>query len=230
MVEEYVGVVVQMKWGAKMAIAIAIGFSVGLGGPIGAAFLLAYLDSTHLTFSFDEYRGNRDKTQPFGSVESIQLKEYDKESFANGTSYHYAVFPEKLTAGDASMICFFDPVYAERSWKRGQVFLEWSMPADAFSSEVERLQGLVGPWGRTPFWSEDLFALPSCVAVYNDRSEFEYALLDRENSIIRYVWFFDVESVDNLLFPKEWAPSKILRNSDAKDYEMGFDGHFCMYQ
>ena len=229
--EEYVGVVVQMKWGAKMAIAIVIGLSVGLGGPIGAAFLWAYLDSTHLTFSFDKYRGNRDKTKPSGSVESIQLKEYDRESFANGTSYHCAVFHEKLTAGEASMACFFDPNYLERSLKRrGQVYLEWSMPEGAFSSEVERLQGLVGPWGRTPFWSEDLFALLSCVAVYNDLSEFEYALLDRENSVIRYVWFFDVESVDNLLFPKEWAPSKILRDSDAKDYQMSLDGHFSMYQ
>ena len=229
--EEYVGVVVQMKWGAKMAIAIVIGLGVGAGGQIGVLSLVSYIQGSHLTFSYDEYRGHRDKTKPSGSVERIRLEDYDKEPFAKGSLYNIcAVFPEKLTAGEASMACFFDPNYLERSSKRGQVYLEWSMPEGAFSSEVERLQGLVGPWGKTPFWSEDLFALPSCVAEYNHLSGFEYALLDRENSIIRYVWFFDIESVDNLLFPKEWAPSKILRDSDAKDYEMGFDGHFCMYQ
>ena len=83
-----------------MAIAIVIGLSVGLGGQIGLLLLVSYIQGTHLTFKYDDYRGNRNKTKPFGSVESIQLKEYDKESFPNGTSYHYAVFPEKLTAGD----------------------------------------------------------------------------------------------------------------------------------
>ena len=107
--EEYVGVVVRMKWGAKMAIAIVIGLSVGAGGQIGLLLLVSYIQGTHLTFSYDDYRGNRNKTKPSGSVERIRLEDYDKEPFASGTSYNYAVFPEKLTAGEASMACRSSP-------------------------------------------------------------------------------------------------------------------------
>ena len=40
--------------------------------------------------------------------------------------------------------------------------------------------------------------------------------------------FFDIESLDNVLFPIEWVPKRLIKDSDVKDCALS-DGSYSIY-
>ena len=77
--------------------------------------------------------------------------------------------------------------------------------------------------------SNDLFGLPSYVAVYNNsRSEYEYAIIDSDNYTIRYIEFENVGSIEQIVFSHDYAPQKLLKNSDLDRFSR-LTGHYDIY-
>lgn len=80
--------------------------------------------------------------------------------------------------------------------------------------------------GLHPLYSANLFNRPSFVAEYNCSSCFEYAILDEDSFVIRYVRFCDIESSANALFPKEFFPTLPLMDSDLSIVN---GNNYCIY-
>lgn len=217
-----------MKRSAKIVLFIHLGIIGQFLLCLAALGLNILIDRGRLDFKFSGYSGEK-KTPPSGQVNPIALDMYQKDEIMEHLG-DCKIFPDDLLVGEASMLLSFDPLYQDRAWKRGQAFLEWKMSSDIFDLELTRMKELIGnkKSEKKTIWSNDLFDLPSCIAEYNHLSGFEYALLDKEAHIIRYVHFFDIESLDNVLFPVEWAPTKPMKDSDVKN-EATVNGRFSFY-
>ena len=213
-----------MRWRTKAILAVVLTCCISVAVVPFALFEIGALIDRNL---LDFYDVALPRTPPTGSVEPISLDEYDKNVLLKELRY-CSLFPDSVASGKASMVFFSEPLYEGSEYKRGQVFLEWEMPDQVFSSEEKRLMELVGPNGKNPAWSKNLFPFLSCVAQYNYESRFEYALVDGESFTIRYVSFYAVGKIDYLLFPQEFAPKKLLKNSDIKD-RADHSGRFSIY-
>lgn len=184
------------------------------------------LKRNRLDFCYSKYRGDK-KTPPEGAIERIDNDSYSKSMLLEKTK-QCELFPDELGDGEAYFLFFFDPLYESRNYRRMQVFLEWRMPPDLFSSETKRMGEIIGFYGGGPVWSDYLFENRSCIAEYNFYSGFEYALLDEVSSTIRYICFFDVEAVENLLFSTQYAPTRLLKDSDIRE-RVTCSGEFSIY-
>ena len=176
----------------------------------------SYIETNTLRFAKQAYLGFK-KTPMSGSVEEIDINEYDRVVIVEKLN-HSMIFPESITTGKISMAFFADPLFADRSFKRGQAYLEWNMDKDTYEYELERMKNIVGKKNKYVRCSNNLFRLQSYIACYNDDGYFEYALLDENNYTIRYISLCDIESIDNLLFSHDYEPKKVLKDSDLKLY------------
>ena len=126
------------------------------------------------------------------------------------------------------MVVFANLLFAGRIYQRGQAFLEWKMSPSDYFAETTRIKELEGQFGEKVLKSNDLFDYPSFIAEYDLYSWFEYAIVDETTFTIRYIRLFDIESIENLLFPVQWGPAKLLKDSDiAKDIDLS--GSYSIY-
>jgi hypothetical protein len=183
-------------------------------------------DSIRLELHNSDLSGYK-KTPMKGDIKPIQPEDYDKQTIVSDLR-GCAIFPDALTSGNASMAYFVDPLFADYMYKRGQAYLEWSMDETTYHMEANRIKDTEGTWGKKPLRSHDLFPLFSYVSQYNNSGEFEYALLDDSSFTIRYIKMCDVGSMENVFFNTDFAPKKILKNSDIKDYVAPI-GWFSIY-
>ena len=190
--------------------------------PVGIVFAI---EASYLEFSYSRYSGYK-KTPPSGSLKTINLEEYNRLMLPENT-FRCKSFPESIVSGNISIILFSDPLFENERDKRGQVFLKWEMDSNSFFDELKRIQSVEGPYGATPLKSNNTFSIPSYIFVYNCFSEFEYVLIDEDSLTIFYIWFFDIESSNNALFPLEYFPTKVLKNTDIKCGP--FQDHYNIY-
>ncbi len=226
LVAKNVGVFGEMRRWLRVVLAVTIPFVAFFATILTVVTCITAIESNYLEFRYHEYEG-RAKTVMSGSADRIACDSYDKQKISEGIG-PCALFPDALPFGEASMVYFSDPLFSERNHKRGQVFLEWSMGRDGFFSELERMSGVRGNLEKPPLRSENLFDFPSYVAEYNHSGGFEYALLDEDDCVIRYIKFFDVESADNLLFPSAYRPKKLLKDSDISQ-SVGGSWYYGIY-
>ena len=193
----------------KMTFAIAL--------PIAFFFsllpIMEAVESSYLEFSYYSHRS--EKTTPTEGLHNILPDEYCKNELIEQSDHRLAVFPDLIASGSVSAAFFMDPLYLDCKYRRGQFFLEWTMDPDSYSAEITRIalaEG--GNPNRHPLRTENLFDKRAYVAVYNEKSEFEYAIVDDGSCTIRYIWFFDVQNIDALLFSSDWAPKKLIKDSD----------------
>ena len=206
-----------MKKKKKIVLWIVLGISLNavlIALHFAPVAITLFIESNHLDFSFDSYYGYK-KTTAHGTLNKIFVEEYNRSKLPNGQD-HCKSFPETISSGDASMIVFSDPLFEDSLRKRGQVFLKWEMEQNSFFGEVERIKNIKGPRGVTSLKSTNAFVLPSYIFIYNCISEFEYVLVDEDSLTIFYIWFFDIESSNNALFPLEYMPKMALKKTDVK--------------
>lgn len=98
-----------------------------------------------LDFSLDEYGGRR-KTPASGELVEIPNKDYNRDAISKSIDGSL-IFPESICEGHIAGVFFYDPLFANRSWKRGQAYLEWSMDEELFQSECVRIAEVVGGTG-----------------------------------------------------------------------------------
>lgn len=185
------------------------------------SFLEVRLDNeVSLNFLFIEYRRCR-LTDITGEPEKINNEEYDFnliESYCRDN----ITFPPKVDGGELSFFLFYEEIGGRSYVNRVELYLEWTLSNAMFEQEMNRIETATyeaydGP--RFLKHSENLFSLPSFVAMYNTYySHFEYIIVDKEALTFRYIFLENLGDISQIVFSKEYAPSKLLKDSDLAKY------------
>lgn len=169
-----------------------------------------------LCFTFD--KGYNGEISIVGEPQSIT---YDEYSFSI-VHYYFSMylFPKHI---DNGFIKYFEYLIHYNSDAGTQllseVYVEWQTSFETYKLEKERLSLIYyEPTEKGTVFTNNLFDLPAYVAIYNFDSEFCYAILDDESYTIAYIYFFDIKSIDNLVFDSKYKPKKLLSESDFSGY------------
>lgn len=161
-------------------------------------------------------------TDIIGKPEQIALEQYDYSLFDELCNKYHTVFPLSLIDGYASYFTFYEAIGGRSFINRYEIYLEWTMPADTFYSEIDRLNNAfyLGYDGeRKLVYSENLFGLPSYVAKYDTCfSSYEYTIIDEQKKVIFYILLYNIGSIEQIVFSKEYAPTKVLKDTDIAKY------------
>lgn len=150
-----------------------------------------------------------------GQIKKIECSDYSNEIIYKSFGTCRIIFPEKIECGELQFFLFSKEEYLHA---RGEVYLEWDVgDADIFASEKERISKEYGCNKKRPLYSNDLFSLSSYTARYNYDGEYEYALFDETNYVIRYIYLSDVGKRENIICDYEYQPTKMLYESDLKN-------------
>lgn len=166
-------------------------------------------------------------TDIVGSPQETTVGQYDYSLIYNIVGARANLFPQTIENGSMKYFEFHERV-KYNYYDRYEIYLEWAMPQERFDQEVERISKISSST-KTIKLSNDLFGLPSYVAVYNNsRSEYEYAIIDSDNYTIRYIEFENVGSIEQIVFSHDYAPQKLLKNSDLARFSR-LTGHYDIY-
>lgn len=166
-------------------------------------------------------------TDIVGSPQETTVGQYDYSLIYNIVGARANLFPQTIENGSTEYFEFHERV-KYNYYDRYEIYLEWAMPQERFDQEVERISKISSST-KTIKLSNDLFGLPSYVAVYNNsRSEYEYAIIDSDNYTIRYIEFENVGSIEQIVFSHDYAPQKLLKNSDLARFSR-LTGHYDIY-
>ena len=166
-------------------------------------------------------------TDIVGSPQETTVGQYDYSLIYNIVGARANLFPQTIENGSMEYFEFHERV-KYNYYDRYEIYLEWAMPQERFDQEVERISKISSST-KTIKLSNDLFGLPSYVAVYNNsRSEYEYAIIDSDNYTIRYIEFENVGSIEQIVFSHDYAPQKLLKNSDLARFSR-LTGHYDIY-
>ena len=166
-------------------------------------------------------------TDIVGSPQETTIGQYDYSLIYNIVGARANLFPQTIENGSTEYFEFHERV-KYNYYDRYEIYLEWAMPQERFDQEVERISKISSST-KTIKLSNDLFGLPSYVAVYNNsRSEYEYAIIDSDNYTIRYIEFENVGSIEQIVFSHDYAPQKLLKNSDLARFSR-LTGHYDIY-
>ena len=159
-----------------------------------------------------------------GEPKHIENAEYNISNLS-GVSYERGlVFPKAITSGEIYCFEYHEKVKLTDHYDRHEIYLEWHMDEHDFDEECQRLSNIKAY--KNIAYSKNLFSLPSYVAVYNFMTEFEYAIVEKDTNIIRYVLLDEIGDASNIVFSTDYAPQKVLKNTDLKIY----NGVFTIYQ
>lgn len=155
-----------------------------------------------------------------GEIQTIGANEYNIDKFKNSFC-GYLVFPQHIQSESAEFFAFSE----ERGSDRGRVlvseiYLSCTYSDEIFSSEIKRLSEIKrehADQNKPILYSEELFNLPSYVAIYNDSSEFEYAIVNEKNLTIYYVYLFAIEESKNIVFDMALSPHNMLNECSDID-------------
>ena len=101
------------------------------------------------------------------------------------------------------------------------------MDSTEFEQELSRLKNIKSQ--KTIVYSENVFLLPSFVSSYNFWADYEYAIIDEENTTIRYISFSEIGKRSNIVFSLDYAPKKVLKRTDLKKVA-SITGTYTIYQ
>ena len=146
------------------------------------------------------------------------------------------VFPDTLDGGKTSYFEYIVNVKnsdAGLVYARSEIYLEWTADFDSFFSEKSRIESieyeLLDNTIKKPITSENLFNFQSYLLSYNYESQFEYVIFDEDSLTIRYVYLYDIGYFDNIVFDSEFAPTRVLKNTDLKNTSAGKRGYYTIY-
>ena len=129
-----------------------------------------------------------------GEITLIEPNDYNKtiKETRDFTSRRLQIFPDCIEKPQ-NHFWYVESFYCVdwgRDAYRMELFLEREFENDNnYNNEVNRLLNIEFKEKKTVF-VKDLFDLSCIIVTYNDRSYFEYALLEDETKTIRYVYFF----------------------------------------
>ena len=180
-----------------------------------AVFATLYRDEKPV---FDDANVYGDYEEIVGDIAMIDRSDYslnDIHVYANNKGL---VFPETLPEGESAFFCYHKSCNSDAGIiNRAQIYLSTYYSGGDFSKEINRLSEICVDWAveqKRSVYTETLFAKPAYVLCYNDNSEYEYAIIDKENFNIVYVYFYAIGKKSNLVFDNSLVPDKALKESD----------------
>lgn len=159
-----------------------------------------------------------------GEPKHIENAEYSLANLYKVIYERGLVFPKAIASGEIYYFEYYERVKSSRGYDRCEIYLEWHMDEHVFDEECQRLSNIKAY--KNIAYSKNLFSLPSYVAAYNFMTEFEYAIVEKDANIIRYVLLDEIGDISNIVFSTDYAPQKVLKNTDLKIY----NGIFTIYQ
>ena len=157
-----------------------------------------------------------------GEPHYVSFEEY------NHSPAHYffygSISPQKIYSGSInyfSYIVHWSGDSGDHAF--GEEFVRWEMDFNDFSVEVGRVSTIIdSSTNKGVIHSLDLFFNQSYIAIYNDDSEFSYAIIEEDACAITYIYFFNIGNRENLVFDEKYKPFKMLQDSDfSGDIKMG---------
>lgn len=156
-------------------------------------------------------------TEIVGSPKEVDIEKYDYSAIYNIVGAKANLFPQTINNGTVQYFEFHERVRFNY-YDRYQIYLEWTMPQNVFDQGKNRISNISSS-RETVMLSNDLFVFPAYVAVYNNYSSFyEYTLIDEKTYTIFYIEFENVGSIEQIVFSSDYAPQKLLKNSDLSAY------------
>lgn len=217
-------------------IIVAIVFAVGILATIASGVLNPLLidwpdnDTSKMLF-LSYYLTYRSCEIITGQVSEIMIKDYDdKYKFViNNCNYGGLIFPSMIKEGSIKGFFFAEKHYTdEGDISRSELYIEWSFVNNkSYEEEVQRISSIANN-DKQVLLSYDLFSLPSYIAEYQWLSGFEYALIDEENLIIRYIYLKEVGTYYQIVFDNEYAPHKWISDSDLPKEQIA-NGRYSIY-
>ena len=164
-----------------------------------------------------------------GRPSDILTSEYNYASLSSTLRTHGLIFPSKSQSGSIAYFEYFERVkkYKSGIYDRYEIYLEWRMDSTEFEQELSRLKNIKSQ--KTIVYSENVFLLPSFVSSYNFWADYEYAIIDEENTTIRYISFSEIGKRSNIVFSLDYAPKKVLKRTDLKKVA-SITGTYTIYQ
>lgn len=172
-----------------------------------------------------------------GEPYEITTDMYSCEAIDNITNVSNKMFPQELNCQKSLYFEFQEEHYSDMgNVNRAEIYLECNYSEDFFNNEIDRLSKLYCHYNskdKYSVYTETLFALPAFVISYNYDSQFEYALIDYDNLRIIYIYLFAINdyrdnSLSNIVFNKDYAPTKKLKDSDF-DKSLNHSGKYSIY-
>ena len=123
-------------------------------------------------------------------------EDYDKEAiienYAGDLDSDLSVFPDEVLTENAEYIADFNPNLFDTD---GKMILECTYDEKQFAEEISRLQGLsmtieydIEQYTNTVLYDEDSYNYPAYITIDGFGNTYEYALIDKDNSRIIYVY------------------------------------------
>ena len=216
---------------------LIIVLSCSIGGMAFAclfAFLFSSLSNSYYenNIVFADFNLKYEKTTTItGEVKSISLNDYNKLSptFCTICNNRGLVFPNTISDGNVSYFCFSEFFYADgRNIYRTELYCNWKFfDQKLFDNEINRLDKLFNN-DKTTVYCEDLFSMPSYITEYNYKASFEYAIVDKENLSIHYIYLKGIESLDQIVFDEFLIPTKNLKDTSFPKDDI-IKGYYSIY-
>ncbi len=124
------------------------------------------------------------------------IADYDKaiviEKIGGDLDSDLSVFPDEVSAGKAEYSADFKSNAFDTD---GKMILECTYDTDQFADEISRLQGLsmtieydTEQYTNTVLYDEGSYAYPAYITIDGFGNTYEYALIDKDNSRIVYIY------------------------------------------
>lgn len=190
-----------------------------------------FSSGNQLEFSY-EIVDNLNKISETVRYYSSEDYQNELERIKNETQRNF-IFPEAISSkAKCNGFSYLEDIFII-DWGnncRAEVFFSIKYPYDEYITEIDRISSITNLMkSKKVVMSNNLFNLPTYVAIYNHHSMYEYALLNEGEYEIIYIYFFECGN-DNFCFPKEYIPSKILKESDFPKNLISGSGDYDMYR
>ena len=193
---------------------------------VGLFISTTYFDSNRLEF-YDSYYYGVKLSRITGEVKTINLQGYPYNTIKEVVDDEGLIFPKSFESGTIRYFEYHETVKKINGYDRYEIFIEWKTDSISFEKEKSRLSSISSVGGDIK-QSNDLFTLPSYVASYNSFSRFEYVLFDDSSFTLRYISLHVIGSLSNIVFPLDYAPTKVIKHSDLNK-TVSISGSFSIY-
>lgn len=185
------------------------------------AFLIWFLTDKYSLRFVDNLKGYESHFKSVNELPKIiDNEEYNKVMFDNNdlNKKNLKIFPLSIPYPSyflrfTQKVKYFNSEIADRA----EIYLECNYESSDFTNEVDRISKIEDKKSRI-LYSENLFCLPSFIAQYNDSSEYQYAIINSEQKIIRYILLIEIGSADYIKFGKDFIPNRRIVDSDLSEY------------
>jgi len=151
-----------------------------------------------------------------GKIEEISCQKYldEMSEIKKITKQNFLIFPDSFS-NNANFFSYTENYFYDLdSIKyRSELYLEVKYDNyDLYNDEINRLKNIKCN-DKNAINSNDLFLYDSYITIYNDDSQYEYCLINKDDRTIYYIYLNEV-GINNFIFDESFIPKKRLFDSN----------------